>query len=284
MKTPTLSELDRRTLLKGAAGVIGAGAVGLDGPEAEAQDKQALKDAKVSTEMVSYKNGGATINAFLARPRTDAKVGCVILIPGIFGVTEQMKEVTAQVAQAGLAGLAIDFYSRAGGAPKVDDISKLFPFVTENAPDKQIVSDALAGIDYLKKQTYSNGKVGITGFCMGGRITLLVAAQSPEIAAASPYYGPVRARGDHQMAPMDVANNIKAPVQGHYGGKDTNPPPDDVRAFYAKLKETSPNSEYFIYETANHAFHDYSRPTNYHPEAAAQAWGRTLAFFQKHLK
>jgi carboxymethylenebutenolidase len=287
MKTRNASDVDRRTVLKGAAaGVIGAGVAGavvMDPPAAEAADKKALQDPQVTTQMIQFKSGADSINGFLARPKAAGKHGAVIVIPGIFGVDNYIKETTAQIAQAGLVGLAVDFYSRKGGAPKTDDFSVLRAFVTENAPDRQIVGDALAAIDYLKKQEYANGKIGITGFCMGGRITLLVAAQSPDIAAAAPFYGPVKAGGPTHQAPMDMVEKIKAPVQGHYGGTDMNPKPEDVRAFYEKLKQTNPNAEFFIYEGAGHAFHTFDRPMSYNAEVATQAWDRTLAFFKKHL-
>lgn len=281
MSTVSSPEVDRRTLLKGAAaGVVGAAVVG---SEAEAQDKGALKDAKIVTQMVTFKNGADTINGFLARPKAPGKYGAVILIPGIFGLEDYMKETTAQLAQAGLVGLAVDFYSRKGGAPQTNDFTVLRSFVAENAPDKQIVSDGLAGIEYLKKQSFANGKFGVTGFCMGGRITLLLAAASPDISAAAPFYGPVRAMAPVQVAPMDEAGKIKAVVQGHYGATDMNPKPDDVKEFYAKLKQTNPHGEYFIYEGAGHGFHAYNRPS-FNPEAAKTAWGRTTELFQKTLK
>lgn len=278
-------EMDRRSLLKGAAaGVVGSGvAAGLAAaPEAEAQNKNAIQDPKISTRMVEFKNGADTINGFLARPKAEGKYGSVIVIPGIFGLDNYIKETTSQLAQAGLVGLAVDFYSRKPLPPNAD-FAVLRPFVAENAPDKQIVSDAQAAIDYLKKQDYTNDKFGITGFCMGGRITLLVAAMSPDIVAASPYYGPVRAGGPSNIAPMEHVGKIKAAVQGHYGATDMNPKPEDVRAFYEELKKTNPRGEYYIYEGAGHAFHTYDRPS-YNPEAAATAWNRTTEFFQKHLK
>jgi carboxymethylenebutenolidase len=281
----TENELDRRSLLKGAAaGVVGAGVAGaavLDAPEAAAQDRGALKDAKIQTQTVSFKHGDATINGFLARPKAPGKYGAVILMPGIFGVTDYMKESTAQVAQAGLVGLCVDFYSREGGAPKTNDFTVLLEVVGK-MPDAQIIGDLQAGIDYLKKQSYTNGKYGVTGFCMGGRYTLLLAAASPDISAASPYYGPVMAQGPGRLAAIDQTAKIKAAVQGHYGATDMNPKPEDVKAFYEKLKQTNPKGEYYIYEGAGHAFHDYSRPA-FNEQASRTAWGRTLEFFKKNL-
>lgn len=279
-------ELDRRSLLKGAAaGVVGTGVASaalVAAPEAEAQNKNAVQDPNITTGMVQFKNGADTINGYLARPKGSAKHGAVIVIPGIFGLDNYIKETTAQLAQAGVVGLAVDFYSRKPLPPNAD-FAVLRPFVAENAPDKQIVSDAQAAIDYLKKQSYANGKFGITGFCMGGRITLLTAAMSPDIVAASPYYGPVRAGGPSNIAPFDHVSKIKAAVQGHYGATDMNPKPEDVKAFYEELKKTNPHAEYHIYEGAGHAFHTYDRPS-YNAEAAATAWGRTTEFFKKALK
>lgn len=282
MSSRSVQEVDRRALLKGAAaGVVGAG-VAVAAEPAAAQNKNALQDGGITTRMVSFPHGSDTINGFLARPKAAGKYGAVVLMPGIFGVSDYMKEAAAQAAQAGLVGLAVDFYSRQGGAPKTTDFAVLREVVGK-MPDRQIIGDLQAGIDYLKKQTYVNGKYGVTGFCMGGRYTLLLAAHSPDVAAASPYYGPVTAAGPDRMAAMDLTGRIKAAVQGHYGATDMNPKPDDVRAFYAKLKETNPHGEYFIYEGAGHAFHDFSRPS-YNAEVATQAWGRTLAFFKQHLK
>ncbi len=278
MNTEDRLDLDRRTVLKGAAaGVVGAG---LAEGVAQAQDRGALKDPKIITETVHFRSGDQTVGGFLARPHGTGKHGAVILVPGIFGVSDYMREATAQVAQAGLVGLCVDWYSDIGGTPKTDDFAVLRKVVTEKAPDRKIVGDAVAGIDYLKSRNYVNGKFGVTGFCMGGRIALLTAAASPDVAAVSPYYGPLRGS---QPSPFDVIEKIKAPVQGHYGANDMNPKPDDVREFYTKLKETNPHAEYFIYEGAGHAFHDFSRPS-YNRDASQKAWARTLEFFRTNLK
>lgn len=285
MEARSDSELDRRTLLKGVtAGAVGAGvatAMTVEAPEAAAQDKGAVRDPNLHTEAIKFKSGEDMISGFVARPKAAGKYGTVILIPDIFGMTDYARETAAQLAQAGLACLAVDFYSRAGQPPA--DFAALREFVPKNAPDRQIVADGLAGVAYMKKQSFTNGKYGVTGFCMGGRITLLLAASSPDVVAASPYYGPVRAANPVQMSAIEMTDKIRAAVQGHYGATDMNPKPDDVRAFYEKLKETNPHGEYFIYQGAGHAFHSYGRPS-FNAEAAATAWGRTLAFFQKHLK
>ncbi len=286
MSQEPTSEFDRRTLLKGAAaGVVTAGIAGADGvapAEAQAQGQSALQDPKIQTESLTFMNGDTKINGFLARPKVRGKVGTVLIAPDIFGLSPYAKETAATIAQAGLACLVVDQYSRAT-EPVPGDIAQLRSFVGKWAPDAQNVSDHKAALAWLKKQNFTNGKYGVTGFCMGGRITLLVAAANPEILAASPYYGPVKAAGPTNIAPMDVAGQIKGAVQGHYGADDMNPKPEDVEAFYAKLKETNPKGEFFIYPGAGHAFHSAGRPS-YREEAAKTAWARTLAFFQKNLQ
>jgi carboxymethylenebutenolidase len=282
MDAHSVSSVDRRSLLKGAAaGVVGAG-VAVAVPPAEAQNKNAVKDPGIIAEAVTFKSGDADISGFLARPKEAGKRGAVILIPGIFGLTDYMKEITAQVATAGLVGLAVEWYSRNGGTPKTNDFAELRQIVGQIS-DKQRLGDLQAGIDHLKKQPYANGKYGVTGFCMGGKYALLFAATSPDIVAAAPYYGPVMSQGADRRAPIDEAGKIKAVVQGHYGATDQGIKADDVRAYFDKLRQTSPHSEVFIYEGAGHAFHDFSRPA-FNPDAAKTAWDRTLKFFQDNLK
>ena len=277
MSSDSSSGVGRRDLLKGAA-AAGAAVVALP---ATAADRGALKSPTVRSDEVSFKCGEATINGFLARPSGDKPAVAVILIPGIFGISPYMKESTAQVAAAGMVGLCVDFYSRVGGAPKTDDFAILREVVGKIS-DEQLVGDVLAGLDYLKTRPFVTPKFGVTGFCMGGRYTLLTAAASKEISAASPYYGQVLSSGEGRVAAMDLTEKITCPVQGHYGANDRNPRPEDVEAFYAKLKKTNPHVEHYIYPGAGHAFHDFSRPS-YVPGVAEQAWDRTLTLFKQHL-
>ncbi len=280
MDAAKIAELDRRTLLKGAAAATGAAA--LAPQDAVAQNKNAIADAAVVTESVTFKSGADTIKGFIARPKADGKQGSVILIPDIFGLSDYAKETAAQIAQSGVSAIAVDFYSRAT-EPVPQDFGMLRAYVGKYAPDTQIVQDGLAAIAFMSKKDYVSGKFGVTGFCMGGRITLLLAANSPAVVAASPYYGPVKSSGPTSLSAIDLTDKIKGAVQGHYGATDMNPKPDDVKEFYEKLKATNPHGEYFIYPGAGHAFHSYSRPS-FNPEAAGTAWSRTLAFFGKHLK
>lgn len=270
--------LTRRSVVGGAA----AGAAALTGASSlDAADKGALRDGKIITRDVTFPGAGAEVRAFLARPREDLDLPAVILIPGIFGVSSYMRESTAQVAQAGLVGLCVDFYSRIGGVPASDDFAVLREAVGRIS-DSELIADLQAGINYLKKEPHVKNSFGVTGFCMGGRYTLLLAAQSRDIAAASPYYGPVSVGGPGRPAVMDMTESISCAVQGHYGATDRNPKPEDVKAFYEKLAKTNPHAEHFIYEGAGHAFHDFSRPA-YNAQAAEIAWNRTLEFFRKHL-
>lgn len=279
MSQDPISEFDRRTLLKGAAaGVVTAGVAGAE----VVAPSEAQAQGEIVTEPVTFMNGDAKINGYLARPKGNGKFGTVLIAPDIFGLSPYAKETAGTIANAGLACFVVDQYSRAT-EPVPGDIAQLRSFVGKWAPDAQNVSDHKAALAWLARQGFTNGKYGVTGFCMGGRIALLVAANAPEVVASSPYYGPVLAAGPTNIAPMDVADKIKAAVQGHYGETDMNPKPEDVKAFYEKLAKTNPKGEYFIYAGAGHAFHSAGRPS-YREEAAKTAWARTLAFFQKHLK
>src|SRR5207244_10583958 len=121
----------------GAAGVV------LDAAPGRPEDKKAVEDSKLSTENVTFMNGSERINAFLARPKAPDKYGAVLVVPDIFGMTPYIRETTAQLAQAGFAALAVDFYRR---MPPSNDIASLRAFIAETAPDRQIVSDMQAGL------------------------------------------------------------------------------------------------------------------------------------------
>lgn len=276
-------DITRRHFLTGTATAVAGAAAAAAGVEAQPAHR-ALNDPEVVHQQVSFKSGSDTINGYLARPKAAGRHPAVLIIPGIFGVTEYMRESAAQLAQNGFAALAVNLFSRNPELGNVQDIGQLRPIV-DKIPDRQLLQDIQAGIDYLKAQSFVKaGGVGVTGFCMGGRYTLMIAALSKDVKAASPYYGFLSqpmATELRPSAPMDVVKDIKVPVQGHYGATDMGIPVAEVQKFEATLKAQGTPAEFFVYP-AGHAFHDYSRPS-YNAEAAKQAWSRTIAFFKKHL-
>ncbi len=277
-------DLSRRSFLGTAAATAGAAALAAG---AEAQDLKALQDPKVRHLKVTFKNGSDTIDGYLARPAAAGTYAGVLVIPGIFGVTEYMRESAAQLAQSGFAALAVNLFSRTPEHAGLQDFAQLRPLV-DRIPDPQILGDCQAAIDFLKQQSYiRKGGVGAVGFCMGGRYTLLLAATSPDVAAAAPYYGPLimlpnQTTPSRPAAPLDVVRQIRVPVQGHYGATDPGIPVADVQQFEKALRDQGTTADMIVYNGAGHAFHDYSRPS-FKVAAARQAWNRTMEFFRRHL-
>ena len=141
--------------------------------------------------------------------------------------------------------------------------------------------------DYAKQQSWARAdRLGVTGFCGGGALTLHTAAEYPGVTAAVPWYGHVKRT--YSDAPgvdaFSLASKIKAPVLGLYGEADTGIPSEDVKRFEAELKKTNPDVEFVLYPGAPHGFFSDDRPQVYKKEAAEDAWKRCLAFFDKHLK
>ena len=275
-------DVSRRSFLRTTA--VGVAAIGA-AKAAEAADK-ALDDAKLNHHLVTFKSGTDIIDGFLVRPKAAGRYPAVLMIPGIFGVDDYMRETGANLAQDGFAVLVINMFARNPEIANVKDIAALRPVVNKMT-DKQFVQDLLAGISYLKSQNFvkDNG-VGVTGFCMGGRLTLLAAAHSKDVKAAVPYYGPVtqaEKTPERPAGPADLAKEIRCPVQGHYGTEDAGIPVEGVKAFEAALKAQGTPAEFHFYP-APHAFHDFSRAQVYREAAARQAWERTEAFFKQHLK
>jgi carboxymethylenebutenolidase len=280
-------DITRRHFLEGAATAV-IGAAALSSPDAAAQpERKALDDPTVVHQKVTFPSGRDTIDGYVAHPKAAGRYPVVLIIPGIFGVSEYMRESVAELAQSGFAALALNLFSRTPEAAKIDDFRQLMSQIVDKIPDRQFLQDIQAGIDYLKRQPYAReGGVGVVGFCMGGKYALLIAAHSSDVRAAVPFYGPLIQRGSSELrpaAPLDLVKRIKAPVQGHYGAADQGIPIADVKRFEETLKALGTPVEFFVYERAGHAFHDYSRPT-YNAQAARQAWGRAIEFLKANLK
>ena len=292
---PTLDHVSRRTFLGRAGGVAALGAVGT---VAEAQDKKkvsALDDPLVEKHEVIFPSktqGGKTaeIKGFLAVPIPPPNVrwkprGAVIVVHEIFGLNPHIREVAARLAQAGFIAIAPDFFTREGTPPKLEgsNFAPVMEFVGK-VTDAQIMADIEAGTAFLQKRKDANGKVGIVGFCWGGRVSMLSAANVSELKAAVAFYGRITGTpNDNQPKnPLDLAAKITVPLMGHFGEKDGGIPVADVDKLRAALKEGKRPAELFVYDGAGHAFHNDTRES-YRKEAAELAWKRTLEWFSLHI-
>jgi carboxymethylenebutenolidase len=290
---PTLDQLTRRTFLgRAGAGTAGAVAATVLGPGALAQDARprALDDPDLHKSDLTFPSKNSEgkvseIKAFLATPKTEGKRGSVIVVHEIFGLNDHIKDVACRLAQAGYNALAPDLFTREGAPPPLSGgFGPLMEFVGK-IPDSQIMGDLKAGAHSLKAQSSSNGKVGIVGFCWGGRVSMLAAAYVPDLNAAVAYYG--RISGDktanQPTYPIDLAAKMSVPLLGHFGAEDQGIPPEQAEKLRAALQDHHKTAEIYVYEKAGHAFNNDTRES-YRPEAAKLAWQRTLAWFGKYLK
>ena len=248
----------------------------------------ALNDPDVVHEPVTFKNGADTIRGYLARPKKAGRYRAVIVSHGNPGISEDIRNAAAQMAQFGFVGLAMDWNSRAQG--DTSKLDKPFEYYMTNAFNKQILGDTLASIDYLKTLSFvRQNRVGAIGFCGGGYIVLLLSTMTKDIKAAVAFYAPpvflpprVSAT-DPKPNLMDVVGKIKIPIQCHFGNADRIIPNEDVAKFEKALRERKVKFELYTYENAGHAFYDYTRSNIHNPAAAKLAYERMRNFLKKHL-
>ena len=224
------------------------------------------------------------MRAYEAVPDDDARAA-VIVIQEAFGVNAHIEDVTRRVADAGYRAIAPALFHRAGGDPTApyDDFSKVLPLF-EGLDDDKILMDVDAAIAHLHDAGFTDDKIGIVGFCMGGRVTFLTAVRRA-IGAAVGFYGGgiVTARFPQFPALIDEAGNLKTPWLGLFGDADGGIPIDDVERLRATLDDVAPvEHEIVRYPGAEHGFHCDVRPS-YDEAAAKDGWARTLAWFGSHL-
>ncbi|GAB4467556.1 MAG: dienelactone hydrolase family protein [Burkholderiaceae bacterium] len=221
--------------------------------------------------------------AYRAMPAGKTGLGTVLVVQEIFGVHEHIKDVCRRLAKQGYLAVAPELYARQGDASKYTDIPKLVSEIVAKVPDAQVMGDLDAAAAWAAANGGAAVKLGITGFCWGGRIVWMYAAHNPKLTAGVAWYGPV-ARAYHagDRTPLDVAARIKAPILGLYGGADGGIPNDTVERMREALKAAgNTKCEIVIYPNMPHAFHADYRPS-YRKEAAEDGWKRLLAWFKQH--
>ncbi len=242
---------------------------------------RALDDPQVIHGMVNFPSGGADIDGYLSRPKGKGRYPIVIVITGNSIDEEYIQNTTAMLAQNHFVGIAPNIYSLQKSSMTAEEKRKVF---TEQITDERIFQDLQASLDYLKKQPFAkSNRVGIMGFCLGGRCALMFAAHSKEIDAVAPFYGNLRTPpfANRKQDPLDVLDRIRVPVQGHYSDNDPEIPADQLSTFEQALKKHHTPVELFTYQ-APHGFFAYTRKT-YDRLAAETSWERTARFFQRTL-
>lgn len=219
--------------------------------------------------------------AYRAAPRKGENFLVILVVQEIFGVHEHIKDICRRFAKLGYLAVAPELYARQG------DVSKLTAFpdilkIVNKVPDEQVMADLDATVAWAKKSGKGNtDKLGVTGFCWGGRIVWLYSAHNPNLKAGVAWYGRLVGMADdlHPKHPVDLAAALKAPVLGLYGGADDGIPVSTVEQMRKALKEAKQPSEIIVYPDTPHGFHADYRMT-YRNREAEQAWKKALEWFK----
>ncbi len=271
----------RRRLLAGAIGGGFALAVEPVGADTITTSTTGLDAADVRISA-----NGAEIPAYVASPTSKRRPPLVLVVQEIFGVHEHIKDVCRRLAKLGYCALAPELFVRQGDVKKLASIDEIRAVVAR-VPDAQVLLDLDGCVAWAEQAGRADTtKLGITGFCWGGRTTWLYAAHRPKLKAGVAWYG--RLTGDKDTLrprhPLDLARELAAPVLGLYGGKDQGIPLGDVEAMKQALSRGSSAaraSDIVVYPEAGHAFLADYRPT-YEPKSAQAGWSRLLSWFKKN--
>jgi len=232
---------------------------------------------QTTSSMVKVKAADGDLGAFLARPSGPGKHPAVIVVMEAFGLNGHIKDVAGRIAAEGYVALAPDMYYRQSNAVVgYDQLPEAIRLMT-SLRDDAIVADISGVVSYLQSQDFVRpDRIGVTGFCMGGRITFLAACKNSQIKAAAPFYG----GGIGGL--LDQAPKITCPLLLFFGDQDPFIPNDEVANIKSTLEKLKKTAEVVVYPGAPHGFFCNERDS-FRPEAAKDAWERLKKFFAKHL-
>jgi carboxymethylenebutenolidase len=273
----THCHLDRRLFLQRLSALVGSTAAALALlPQLESSHAAAQtvpeSDARLKTEDVTYAGSKGTVRGYVARPTAGGRGPGVVVIHENRGLQPHIRDVARRAALAGYVALAPDLMSAIGGTPATEDEART-KFAQVEVP--VALADALKSIEYLRGRPDAAGKIGVVGFCWGGSMVGRIAASGADVQAGVVFYG--------SAPPLDQVPAIKTPLLLHYAGIDervnaTVPP------FEAALKAAGKPYTVFMYEGAQHAFHNDTAGARYDAMAASMAWSRTIEFFDRNLR
>ena len=266
----TRSEFIRRLVL--LTGSITAAMSVLPLIEVNAANMKITGDEDLFTERISYPGVPGNMEAYVARPKEEKKYPAVIIIHENRGLNAHIEDVARRAAKEGFLAIAPNALSAIGAAPASEDEArqKFQELKAENN-----LQNFINAFDYPGTRKDYNGNTGCVGFCWGGSMSNNLAVKLPKLKAAVAFYG-------RQPAAEEVSN-IKAAIQLHYGALDERVNAG-IPAYEEALKKNNVQYELYIYEGANHAFHNDTAPTRYNEAAAKLAWQRTIEFFKKYVK
>ena len=226
---------------------------------------------------------GAEMDVYVSVPDGPGPFPAVVVAQHASGVDKFIQDTADKLAAAGYAAVAPDLFHRITDA-MVESTGKT---KRDQLNDPEIIDDINAAVEFLTGHaSIDSDRIGVTGFCMGGRVTWLAAATIPEFKAAVPYYGGniMVPWGNATQAPFALASGINCPVLFHFGEIDENPSQGDMVALDSELNRHGVRHQFYTYPGANHAFMNPANPQRYQTAAAEMSWPRTLDFFAQHLK
>lgn len=227
--------------------------------------------------------GDDTIPGYRAMPSKGGPFPVVLVVQEIFGVHEHIKDVCRRFAKLGYFAVAPELYYRQGDVSKLKSIDEIRPVVAK-VPDQQVMADLDATVEFAKETGKGDvAKLGITGFCWGGRIVWLYSAHSKALKAGVAWYGRLvgEPTANTPKQPVNIAADLKAPVLGLYGGKDQGIPLETVEQMRTALKSAKVDAQIVVYPDAPHAFLADYRPS-YKEDDAKDAWQKAVAWFKEH--
>jgi carboxymethylenebutenolidase len=233
---------------------------------------------------VQIPSGDFQVPGYRAMPAAGKDFPVVLVVQEIFGVHEHIRDLCRRLAKAGYFAVAPELYARQGDVSKMENIQDVVQKVVSKVPDEQVMKDLDAAVAWAKTDAKADtARLAITGFCWGGRIVWLYAAHSTQLRAGAAWYGRLIGQQTELTPknPIDVAKDLKAPVIGFYGGKDTGITAESIDQMRDALKANGKEAEINVYPEAGHGFNADYRP-GYDPEAAKDAWAKMLAWFHKH--
>jgi carboxymethylenebutenolidase len=275
--------LSRRGFFLTASAAAAAGYTLAAGPVSAQAIQTDTSGISVGDAKVKVADGEMPV--YYAKPANAANAPVILVAMEIFGLHEYIKDVTRRLAKAGAFAVAPDYYFRKGeDLTKITEIPKLMPIVNPK-PDAELVADLDATAAWAKSQGGDTSRLGIMGFCRGGRNVWVYAASNPNLKAGVAFYGtvvdPPAQKSIWPKSPTELAPEMKAPVLGLYGEADQGIPVAQVEAMKAALQAAGKPAEFKIYPGAPHGFHaDYRQ--SYRKEAAEDAWNQMIAWFKKN--
>jgi carboxymethylenebutenolidase len=246
--------------------------------------------SRVRGENIEFKSGGDTITGYLARPSQSGNYPGIVVIHEAFGLVEHIRDIARRFANIGYNALAPDLYARKGGPSDPNNMATVMP-VMFGKSDAEAVQDLEAAADHLNGLPGAAGKIGVIGFCSGGRQTLLFACSSNKPDAAVDCWGGFihRATPDAETTParptpiLNMIDRLHCPLFGVFGEEDQNPTVAQSEELRSRAQRADKEVTIKVYKNAGHAFLADYQPS-YREGPAAELWQDAVAFFDKHLK